>query len=174
MKRIVITGAESSGKTTLARFLAREFSWPCALEYARLYLEKNGAHYDYDIVHEIARGHLLYQAEQVPEGAACGIYDTDLLNFTIWCDVAYGGCEPWLREAAAAEHHHVYLICQPDLPWEPDPLREYPEGLQELYEMHLAAVKATGRDYRIICGHGSEREEMAKRAVQSLLLDAKG
>ena len=169
MKRIVITGAESSGKTTLARYLAEAFGWPLALEYARLYLEQHGAHYDYHIVHAIAREHLQYQSTQVPAESEWGIYDTDLLNFTIWCDVAFGGCEPWLREAAAEEHHHVYLICQPDLPWEADPLREYPEGRQEIYEMHLAAVKATGRKYRIISGEEKVREEMAKLAVHSWL-----
>ena len=101
--------------------------------------------------------------------SAWGIYDTDLLNFVIWCEVAFGDCEPWLREAAAAEQHHVYLICRPDLPWQYDPLREYPEGREELFEKHLAAVKATGREYHIISGHGAEREEQALRAVRQWL-----
>lgn len=169
MRRIVVTGAESSGKTTLTQFLAARLQIPYALEYARLYLETHGARYDYDIVHDIARGHLSYQKQQVAVESAWGIYDTDLLNFVIWCEVAFGDCEPWLRDAVAAEQHHVYLICRPDLPWEYDPLREYPESREELFEKHLAAVKATGRDYHIISGHGAEREEQALTVVRQWL-----
>jgi len=165
VKRIVLTGPESSGKTTLVRALAERFRLPYALEYARLYLEKNGSHYDYGIVHEIARGHLCYQAEQVPASCPLALYDTDLQNFLVWCEVAFSGCEPWLREAAAAENEHVYLICQPDLPWEYDPLREYPEGREALWEKHLAAVRATGREYHIISGHGAARLEQAAQVV---------
>jgi nicotinamide riboside kinase len=70
-----------------------------------------------------------------------------------------------LQEAAAAEQDHVYLICQPDLPWEFDPLREHREGREELFEKHLTAVRATGRDYQVISGHGAERLEQAVKAV---------
>ncbi len=169
MKRIVLTGPESSGKTTLTRALAERFHFPCAFEHARLYLEKHGPHYDCDTVHDIARGHLLHQVQQVPATVSMAFFDTDLQNFLIWCEVAFARCEPWLREAAAAEKDHVYLICQPDLPWEYDPLREAPEGREELFEKHLAAVRATGREYRIISGSGRERISRAEEAVMTLL-----
>lgn len=165
MKRIVVTGAESSGKSTLAQFLANRFRIPTAPEYARIYLETHGAAYDYAVVHQIAREHLVYQSERVSKASAWGIYDTDLLNFIIWCEVAYGNCESWLREAAARETHHVYLICKPDTPWEYDPLRESPHDRELLYEKHLDAVIATGREYQIISGMGSERMEQAEQAV---------
>ena len=165
MRRIVLTGPESSGKTTLTLALAERFRLPYALEYARLYLEKNGPQYDCELVHEIARGHLRYQQEQVPEETPLALYDTDLQNFFIWCEVAFSHCEPWLQEAAAAEQDHVYLICQSDLPWEFDPLREHREGREALFEKHLAAVRATGRDYQVISGHGAERLEQAVKAV---------
>jgi nicotinamide riboside kinase len=168
MRRIVLTGPESSGKTTLTRALGDRFHLPCAFEYARLYLEKHGPRYDYEIVHDIARCHLLHQAQQVPASCDLGFFDTDLLNFLVWCEVAFGRCEPWLREAAAAESDHVYLICQPDLPWEYDALREYPEGREALFEKHLAAVQATGRAYRIISGSGPDRLERAIQAVTEL------
>lgn len=168
MRRIVLTGPESCGKTSLTRALGDRFHWPCAFEYARFYLEKHGPRYDYEIVHKIARGHLDHQAQKVPASAELGFFDTDLLNFLVWCEVAFGRCEPWLREAAAAESDHVYLICQPDLPWEYDPLREAAEGLDELFEKHLAAVQSTGRAYRVISGSGSARLEQAIQAVTEL------
>jgi nicotinamide riboside kinase len=167
--RIVLTGAESSGKSTLAAWLGNKLGVPYALEYARSYLEKHGPRYDYDTVHTIARGHLDYQRQQVPEVAPLGVYDTDLINFKIWCDVAYGRCQPWLEEALQAEQHHCYLLCYPDIPWEPDPLREYPEGRMMLYEKHLEAVQATGRKFAVVRGIGAEREHAAWTAVRCLL-----
>lgn len=172
MKRIVLTGPESSGKTTLTRALGNRFQVPCALEYARHYLEKHGPGYDYEIVHEIARGHLMYQKQQVAESADLAFFDTDLLNFLVWCEVVFGRCEPWLREAAADEREHVYLICQPDLPWHYDPLREAAEGREDLFDRHLAAVRSTGRSYRIISGTGIQRWERAVAAVRELKGDS--
>lgn len=169
MKRIVLTGPESCGKTTLTLALAARFGVPCALEYARLYLEKHGPQYDYGIVHDMARGHLIHQAQQVPADVPVAFFDTDLQNFLVWCDVAFGRCEPWLAEAAAVEHDHMYLICEPDLPWEYDPLREASAGRDLLWEKHHAAVRATGRAYRIISGFGTERMERAVEAVMDLL-----
>ena len=169
MLRIVITGAESSGKSTLTKFLAAHFQVPFAMEYARIYMEENGAEYDAPIVHKMARLHLAYQLQQVPKIEPIGIFDTDLINFKIWCDVAFGGSEAWLREAAAAENHHVYLLCRPDIPWEADPLREYPNGREKLFEKHLAEVIASGRDYEIIEGVGEQREKNAIAATLNLL-----
>ena len=165
MRRIVITGPESSGKTTLTLALAERFRLRYALEYARLYLEKYGPQYDCDLVHEIARGHLLYQQEQVPSTTSLALYDTDLQNYLVWCEVAFSRCEPWLRESAAAEQDHVYLVCTPDLPWEFDPLREARDDRGELFEKHLAAVRETGRDYQVISGNGPERLKLAAEAV---------
>lgn len=169
MTRIVLTGAESSAKSTLATYLGGELRLPVALEYARHYLEKNGPDYDYRTVHRIAREHLAHQARQVPPEAPTGIFDTDLLNFTIWCEVAYGRCEPWLAQQAAAESHHRYLLCRPDIPWHPDPLREYPEGREWLFGKHLEAILATGRDYEIVEGNGPERRAAALAAAHRLI-----
>jgi NadR type nicotinamide-nucleotide adenylyltransferase len=169
--RIVLTGAESSGKSTLTVALAEHLQVPFALEYARLYLEKNGPRYDYASVHTIAREHLVYQKNQVPCDSPIALYDTDLINFKIWCEVAFGSCEPWLTQAIQAEPHHAYLLCYPDLPWQNDPLREYPspESRLWLFEKHQAFVQATGRPYAVIKGSGQAREQAALQAVQQLL-----
>lgn len=169
MIRIVLTGAESSGKSTLAIFLGRELGLPVALEYARAHLEREGPGYDYQTVHKIARGHLAHQAREVPPDAPLGIFDTDLLNFQIWCELAYGRCEPWLAKQAAAETRHRYLLCRPDIPWQPDPLREYPEGREWLFEKHLAAVRSSGRDYELVEGRGPRRRANALAAARKLI-----
>ena len=64
--RIVITGAESSGKSSLTQHLGEVFGLPYALEYARYYLEENGPEYDFERLRKMSRLHLSYQREIIP------------------------------------------------------------------------------------------------------------
>lgn len=167
--RLVLTGPESTGKSVLTAHLARRMGLPCASEYARLYLEQHGPDYDYDLLLTIARGHLRHQHTEVPPDARLGILDTDLINYKIWCEVAYGKCHPELIEAMERETHHVYLLCFPDLPWEPDPLREHPNDRLMLFERHRRELEEQSRRYEVIRGHGPARYRLAEAAVTRLL-----
>ena len=168
-KRIVITGPESCGKSTLAAWLAAEFGLPMATEYARIHLETYGADYDESSVIAMAKLHLNHQQEMVPQEASLGIYDTDLINYKIWCDVAYSRCDESILSAMERESEHVYLLCYPDLPWVEDPLREYPHARMMLYDRHLTEIEKSGRAYIVIRGEGESRNRCAKEAVRKLL-----
>jgi nicotinamide riboside kinase len=168
-KRIVLTGPESCGKSTLAEWLAKEFELPMATEYAREYLETFGASYDESTVIAMAQLHLKHQQEKVPQEAPLGIFDTDLINYKIWCDVAYSRCHASILCAMERESEHVYLLCYPDLPWVKDPLREYPHARMMLYDRHLAEIELSGRAYIVIRGEGEARRKCAIEAVRKLL-----
>lgn len=139
-----------------------------ASEYARIYLEKYGASYDEQTVIAMAKQHLIHQQEVVPRDTPLGIFDTDLLNYKIWCDVAFQHCDPSIIEGIKKESNHLYLICYPDIPWVADPLREHPNDRDMLFERHLAEIKNTGRPYSIIRGEGEQRTQAAKSALLSL------
>lgn len=168
-KRIVITGPESCGKSTLAEWLAKEFELPMATEYARIHLETYGASYDESKVIAMAQLHLKHQQEMVPQDAAWGIFDTDMINYKIWCDVAYSRCHESILCAMEQESEHVYLLCYPDLPWVVDPLREYPHGRMMLYDRHLEEIQKSNRPHYVIRGEGDIRKEAARDAVRKLL-----
>ena len=168
-KRIVITGPESSGKSTLAASLAQEFELPMATEYARIHLETFGAGYDEISVIAMARQHLIHQREMVPQEAPLGIFDTDLLNYKIWCDVAFARCDESILNGITQEPNHVYLVCYPDLPWVADPLREHPHDRLMLYERHLAEIRKTGRAYIVVRGEGEKRSDAAREAMGKLM-----
>ncbi len=168
-KRIVITGPESSGKSTLAAWLAQEFELPMATEYARIHLEKFGAQYDESTVIAMAKQHLIHQQEMVPIDAPLGIFDTDLINYKIWCDVAFSHCDTSILRGIEQESHHVYLVCYPDLPWVADPLREHPYERLMLYERHLAEIRKMGRAYIVIRGEGEQRNDAAIQAMGALM-----
>lgn len=168
-KRIVITGPESSGKSTLAAWLAQEFELPMATEYARIHLEKFGAEYDESTVISMARQHLIHQREMVPVEAPLGIFDTDLINYKIWCDVAFSRCDASILRGIEQESTHVYLVCYPDLPWVADPLREHPHERLMLYERHLAEIRKSDRAYIVIRGEGEQRKDTAREAMRKLI-----
>ena len=166
--RIVLTGPECTGKSTLAAQLSRRWGVPCAMEYARIYLEAHGPAYDYELLGEMARAHVAYQRERVPASVPLGLFDTDLINYRIWCEVVFGRCPPSLIEALEREENHVYLLCAPDLPWEPDPLRENPNDRPALLDRHRREIERLGRRYILVEGEGEQRIRNAEAAFRTL------
>lgn len=166
--RVVLAGPESTGKSALTAHLAARFQAPFALEYARWYLETHGLHYTYDLLLEMSRGHKAHQEMHVPPDAAIGIFDTDLLNYKIWCEVAYGRCHPEILAGVETEDAHVYLLCYPDIPWEADPLREHRDGREMLFDRHVREIERLGRDYVVITGEGLTRRNHAEAACLRL------
>ena len=169
MLRIVLTGAESSGKSSLTRHLGEVFKLPYALEYARIYLEENGPEYNLEQLKEMSRRHLNYQQEEVPISVPCGIFDTDLINYKIWAEEVFGCCPEEISRKIEQESSHVYLLCKPDLPWEADPLRENPDNLYFLYQRHLDEIIRLNRPYEVIEGLGQKRQANAEAALSRLI-----
>lgn len=166
--RVVLTGPESTGKSLLTAHLARRFDVPCAMEYARAYLEAHGPAYDYDLLLDIAMGHLAHQRACVPEAAPLGMLDTDLINYKIWCEVVFGCCHPEILDALEREDHHVYLLCAPDVPWAPDPLRENPHDRDKLFDRHRREIERLGRRYAVVEGLGEARYANGEAAIRTL------
>lgn len=164
-----MSGPESTGKSALTSHLAGVFGVPYAQEYARIYLEKNGPSYDFDLLLQLSREHKDYQWSCVPASAPVGIFDTDLINYKIWCEVVYGRCHDEIIRRMNEETNHVYLLCYPDLPWTFDPLRENPNNRDELFALHVQAIEQLGRPYHIIRGVDGARRVAAERAVRDII-----
>ncbi len=167
--RIVLTGPECTGKSRLTEELGNRLNVPFALEYARVYLEEHGPAYEYDLLLTMSRNHKTHQREHVPCNSPIGILDTDLINYKVWCDVAYGKCHPEIHQDIEQETHHVYLLCYPDIPWVPDPLREHPTERDWLFARHRAEIERLERPYAVIQGDGIARLELAEEAIRIFL-----
>lgn len=168
-RRLVLTGPESTGKSALTEWLAGELGLPYAPEYARYYLEKHGPAYDYELLLDLARGHLRFQRRHVPPEAPLGLLDTDLINYKIWCEVVYGNCHEEILAEMQAETGHCYLLCSPDIPWEQDPLRENPDDRPMLFDRHRREIEALGRPFEVVTGLGEARRQCALTAAGRLL-----
>lgn len=160
--KIVLTGAESTGKTTLAMALAQRL--PRALwvpEWARqrvTQLQASGLAYDADEVERIARRQLdaedAYAAQPDTDWLFC---DTDLITCKIWLEYRYGYCPLWIAKGIAERPYTLHVLCAPDIPWEPDPLRENPNEREELHFLYKQTLLDFGKPFVEVSGTVQER-----------------
>ena len=171
MKRIAITGPESTGKSWLTVQLAEHFQAPYVPEYSRKYLDALGRDYNYDDILAIARGQLKEEeATAKMNGTQWLFSDTDLLVSYIWCQVKYQKVHPWIVEKLKTHTYNHYLMCNIDLPWQPDPLREHPHRRKEIYNLYIIALEQFNLPYTVISGVGEARLINALNALKEGVL----
>ena len=158
--RIGIIGPESTGKSTLASYLAKRYDGVLVEEYARTYVEdlmakgerKEANAITYEDVCTIAR-HQIEEIERLAvSGERLAVYDTELIVTKVWFDYTFGQVPDWLEEAIRTYPMDVYLLMKPDIPWVPDSARSNgsDEIRSELFDRYEREIQATGIPYYII------------------------
>ena len=197
MKKIVIIGPESTGKSTLCEQLASHYHTLWCPEYAREYLLKNGMNYSYNDLLAIAKGQVDLEEkfiEQVrsterpgDQGADVSVaeistvpdlfaskllfIDTDMYVMKVWCEFVFGNCHPFILEQIVERKYDLYLLCNADLPWVKDQLREYPdlETRNKLYFIYKDIMINQPVPWIDISGEYEERLKKAVEAVDALV-----
>ena len=124
MKRIAITGPESTGKSTIAQQLAGHFNTLWVPEFARDYIAGLNRDYTLTDLEKIAQGQLELQKKTEAQNPEIFFTDTELLVIKVWSENAFGTCPDWILEALQNQQFDLYLLMNIDLPWEPDPQRD--------------------------------------------------
>jgi NadR type nicotinamide-nucleotide adenylyltransferase len=169
MWRVCITGPESSGKTTLALDLAKVLGVPCVAEYAREYLSAQGGRYDEQDLLRIARGQVLAE-ERAMSAAVPGIVcDTDCITVRIWAEEKYGRCDPWVYARTLDRHYDLWLLCAPDMPWEPDALREDPHDRMRLFDLYRSCLETLQKPHVVLRGNPTTRVKDAMKHMRRAL-----
>ncbi len=183
LKKIVVIGPESTGKSTLCSQLAQHFNTIWCPEYAREYLLKNGTDYTYNQLLEIATGQARLEDETIDaatqlHAAALAqgknvpvIIDTDMHVMQVWCNFVFGKVHPFVTEQLQQRQYHLYLLCNTDLPWVKDELREYPdlETRQELFNIYKNLLENQPVPWQLISGTYDHRFNTAVDAVNKIL-----
>jgi len=157
MYKIIVTGAESSGKTTLCKNLSEHFKIPFAKEYASEFLNELGGNYKQNDLLEIAKGQLKSELNSQ-------LLDTDLITIKIWSEYKYGNCDKWIIEQIEKQktEKRFYLLCRPDIPWQEDKQRENPNEREKLFKIHKKELENLGYDYFVVEGKGRIEKSISK------------
>lgn len=175
LKRVVVTGPESTGKTTLAERLAAHFGTTWVPEFARDYLERRNAERGTTAVcleediEPIARGQLETEDEAARQAQRVLFCDTDLIVTKLWSEHYFGRCADWIREAARTRRYDLHLQLDVDVPWVLDPLRDQPNRREHFRELFRRELRDHGSRVVEVSGSWDERFARAVAAVEHVL-----
>ena len=168
VKTIVVTGPESSGKTVLAQQLADYYDDAHLPEYAREYLALKGVNYTEEDGLKIAQEQFRRQKALKEQAKAYLFCDTGLLVTKVWSEYRFKKVDPWIEEVFAADNVDLYILCDCDIPWEYDPLRENPFDRPELFEVYRQHLEAAGKKYVLVSGRHTARLNEAIGEIEKL------
>jgi NadR type nicotinamide-nucleotide adenylyltransferase len=169
VKRVCIFGAESTGKSTLARDLARHYQTVHVTEFARGLIDARKNEVVYEDIALFARGQAAAEEALAREANRVLFCDTDLLTTAIWSETLFGRVPEGLREAALARRYDLTLVPDIDTPWVDDPQRFLPHARREFMDRCLGALAAAGRRHLVISGSWEERFRRAVEETERLL-----
>ncbi|MDG2090352.1 MAG: ATP-binding protein [Gammaproteobacteria bacterium] len=177
----VLTGPESSGKTTLASALANYWSSPILLEQSRAYLQEKKSFeektsdsvfdsfsYQQSDILNIAKQHIEKEHEALTQKPNHLVCDTDLLVLIVWSEVKFGRCEQWILEQFELElktNSRHYILCDWQIPWEPDPLRENPVDREQLFRIYQNKLGDYSIEYTAVSGSNMQRFNQVHAAI---------
>lgn len=171
MKKVVIIGPESTGKSTLAAQLAAQYNTIWCPEFARDYLLTHGRDYTFNDLLTIAQGQVALE-DATAAKARNGLYfvDTDMYVLKVWCEVVFNDCHTWILKQVVQRPCHLYLLCNTDLPWVQDGLREYPDEAmrQRLFKMYTDVLVNSGVPWAVVSGQHTERLQTARHAIRAV------
>jgi NadR type nicotinamide-nucleotide adenylyltransferase len=184
MKKIVVIGPESTGKSTLCEKLAAHYQTQWVKEYAREYLLQHGTEYSFENLLDVAKGQLAGEElvvqsakyidaanrKQKTENGKPVFIDTDMYVMKVWCEFVFGKCHHWILNRIVERKYDLYLLCNTDAPWVKDELREYPDLVtrQKLYQHYKDTMVNQNVPWVDICGNYDERLAKAIAAVDAL------
>ena len=178
--KIVVIGPESTGKSSLCEELAQHYQTEWCPEFAREWLLTNNKQYDYNDLLTIAKGQVALEDEygesllhsNSEKNKLPLFIDTDMYVMKVWCEFVFSQCHSFILDQIAARKYELYLLCNTDLPWVKDELREYPdlETRQHLYHMYRDIMVNQSTKWVDISGDYNERLQKAIAAVDKLLL----
>ena len=185
--KVAVIGPESTGKSTLCELLAQHYNTQWCPEFAREYLLTHGTDYTYDDLLYIAKGQLAMEDEYIqstvdgPQSTVNSpltiphspllFIDTEMYVMKVWCEFVFGKCHRWVLDQIIQRKYDLYLLCNTDLPWVKDELREYPDlkTRDQLYHIYKDIMINQSTPWVDISGDSDERLQIAIKATDRLI-----
>ncbi len=170
IKRIVVIGPESTGKSTLSEGLAKALHTSWVPEYAREYLSSLPLHYTAPDLLKIAQGQIALEESKLKDANNLLICDTDLYVIKVWSEHSHHACPRWVLEQIASRPYDLYLLTDIDFDWQDDPLREHgsPEMRNYFYQQYKDIVQNSGVPWAAISGGEEQRLHTSLARISQL------
>lgn len=195
IKKVAVIGPESTGKSSLCEQLAVHYQTDWVPEYAREFLITHGKSYSYNDLLPIAqeqiaaeerglatlvkKSALLQKDDPVQKNEWSASHkntsllfiDTELYVVKVWCEFVFEQCHTWILDQIPQRKYDLYLLCDTDLPWVRDELREYPDlkSRRELYHIYKDIMVNQPVPWVNISGNYEQRFQIAVTAVDRVL-----
>ena len=171
--RIVLYGPESSGKTTLAKALAKQFQTTWVPEFARNYLQEK-----WDQKKEvcsledliiIAKGQINQENNLIEDANKFLFCDTNVLITKAWSETHFNGyCAPEIQYWVDTFKYDHYFLTDIDVPWEADDLRDRPNNRKQMLDYFENILKNKKASYTLLKGNLNLRLEKAKVILETI------
>lgn len=162
--RVCFHGAESTGKSALARRLAQEWGCPLVAEYGRTYAETIDTNFRIADLTAIAARQNRMMREACESGPPLVLLDTDPLMTAAWAEMLFGQAPTVLFGYDKAE---LYLLFEPDVPWVDDGTRFFGAAEERARFAALAEdmLRRAEVPYERVNGDWDERENKVRAAI---------
>lgn len=167
--KIVLTGPESTGKTSLSISIAKYFNTLWNPEYARFYLSRLGRPYQYHDITNIAKGQIAWEFIWYKQCNQILVCDTGILVPKVWSLFQYGKCDKWIEKTFKKNKYDFYFLCGADFPWVYDPLRENPTNRAKIFEMYKLELEQANYPYIELNGDFATRESKIIEVINHLI-----
>ena len=169
IKKIAIVGPESTGKSTMSAYLANHYNTVWVPEFAREYCEKLTEPPTWQDEVNMFYGQLALEAEIVQKANKLLMCDTTFITVKIWSDYTFGRSPQEVLDELPVHPYDLYLLLDVDLPWEEDPLRDFPHLREHFMQVWHSELQALSANYVVISGEGEKRYEAATRAIDEFI-----
>jgi NadR type nicotinamide-nucleotide adenylyltransferase len=167
--KIAIVGPESTGKSTMSAFLAEHYHTVWVPEYAREYCDALTEPPTWQDEINMFHGQIVLENSLIQKANKILICDTTFITVKIWSDQMFGKAPQVVIDQLSHHHYDYYLLLNIDLPWEDDPLRDFPNMREHFMEVWHKELQALNAPYVVISGIGNERYQSAVKAIDDFL-----
>ena len=173
LKKILITGPESTGKSFLTKGLAKHYNGGFVGEYAREYIEDLKRDYLESDLLNIAKKQMELEDIQSEKNEAFLFCDTGLTVIDIWSQEKYKRTNDWIKQEILQRKYDLCLLCDIDLPWVYDRQRENPYDRDRLLFLYQQSFEEREVAYFMVDGVGELRLKNAIEIINRFFNDRK-
>ena len=172
--KIVLFGPESTGKSSLAKFLASHYKTNYVEEFARQYLQEKWDNFGkicekQDLI-PIAKGQIKNENIMSKKANRVLFCDTDLLTTAVYSRLYFSGfCDAELDKFSKHNYYDLYLLMDIDIEWVKDDLRDRPNERAELFNVFKNALIENNKNYMIVSGNFEKRKQTSINFIDNFL-----